>query len=163
MLSSQELGTPPPGTLIHHQAVEILLDNRILDALHRNLQQIRIRRVCEVDVNLSPFRPIEPPKPGREVFGRGVQVIVGGFVVREVVPDGLFGEFLAEKIDLVEEEDDGRSSEPGKGDDGFEEDEGFLHLILALENMSGCRSPTLFRRCGGVGRVLTAVLSSTRH
>lgn len=116
-----------------------------------------------MDVNLSPFRPIEPSKPSREVFARGVEVIVGGFVVWEVIPDGLFGEFLAEEIDLVEEKDDRRSSEPGKGDDGFEEDEGFLHLILALENMSGCRSPTLFRRCGGVRRVLTAVLSSTRH
>ena len=89
------------GTLIHHQAVEVLLDDGILYTLHRNLQKICVRRVGEVDVDLPPFGPIKPPKFGREVFGRGVEVFVGGFIIGEVITDGLFGEFLAEEIDLV--------------------------------------------------------------
>jgi len=67
--------------------------------------------MCSVDL-------VEAPE---EVFCRTVHVF-SARVVREVLYQRRFLQFLPEEIDLVEEEDDRCSHEPSRIHDGIEED-----------------------------------------
>jgi len=105
-----------------HQTVQIPLHNHILHTLHRLIQQISIRRVGEVDVNLFARVADQVPELAAEELGAGVDVAGVGGEVREVGGDGGGSreEFLAEEVHFVEEEDEGGFLEVFAVGDGFE-------------------------------------------
>lgn len=77
------------------------MNDRILYALHRDLQQIGVGGIGEMYVDFSVFGPVETPEPVGEILRRGVVVIIAPGVVREVILDRLVCELLLEKINLV--------------------------------------------------------------
>ncbi len=91
---------------LKYQDVKVALNDRILHALHRDLQQIGVGCIGEVYVDFSVLRSVETPEPVGEVLRRRVIVIVTPGVVREEFLDRLVRELLLEKINLVQEQDD---------------------------------------------------------
>lgn len=115
---------------LEYEDVEVGLDDRVLDTLHRDLQQIRVGCVGEVHVYLSPFGTVEPSEFVGKVLRCRTVVIVGSCVIGEVIFDRLARQLLLEEIDLVEKEDDRRLLEPRETHDRLEQQECFLHLVL---------------------------------
>ena len=75
------------------------------------------------------MRAVDLVEPPQQVFRGTVDVVTTG-VLGKMFPQGGFGEFGSEQVDLVEEEHDGGAHEPTAVDDTVEEDERFHHAIL---------------------------------
>lgn len=84
---------------------------------------------------------VESPE---EIFGGPVDIVASG-IVREIVAQRRPAEFLAEQIDLVEEQNDTRAHEPSRIDDRVEKHQTLHHTVLfersALLHVSMLREP----------------------
>ena len=102
----------------------------ILHALHRELQQVGVCGVCEVNVYFPVLRAVESSEFVCKVLGSGLVVIGRSSIIREVIADGLFGYFFFEEIGFVEEKNNRGALEPSQAHYGLEEKQSFLHLVL---------------------------------
>ena len=93
-----------------NECVEVALDNHVLDRCHCFLQQIRVRRVCVVDVDFLLRLPYEVAELVCKELHTGLDV--GGLpvVVWEYLADWAHAScyLFPEEIDFVEEENQGR-------------------------------------------------------
>jgi hypothetical protein len=112
--------------------MQIPLHNHVLHTLHRLIQQIRVGRIGEVHVGLLARVTDEILELSREEVLGGFDVTFGTVIVREVGTDGrgARGDLFAEEVHFVEEEDEGGFLKVFAIGDGFEEHEGFVHLVL---------------------------------
>ncbi len=74
--------------------------------LHRDLQQVRVGSIGEMDIYLSAFGAIKTSEFVGEVLGCGIVVVSCCGVIREIFRDCLLGKLLLEQVNLVQEEDD---------------------------------------------------------
>lgn len=127
-------------------------------ALHGNLQEIRVCGVSVVHIDLPVRCPIESSKLVRKILCCCVDVLGCTGIVREEFTNRLLGQLRLEQVNLVEEENNGRPFEPWQVEDGFEEHQCLVHLVLrtriSLKTWLDANVGPGFR---------TAVLSSTRH
>ena len=112
--------------------MQVPLHNHVLHALHGFVEQIGVGRVGEVDVGLLARVAHEVLEFAREEFLAGVDVLVAAREVREVFANGRLAahDLLAEKVDLVEEQNERRLLEVLAVGNAFEQHESFLHLVL---------------------------------
>jgi len=115
---------------LQNEIVEVVLNYHVLHALHRNLQQIGVRCVGEMNVDFLVPVAVKITELLGEELGSCGEIFVGTLVVGEVVFHWALLEFLLEQVDLIEKEDNRAMFEPRYVDDGFEEHNCFLHLIL---------------------------------
>ena len=74
---------------------------------------------------------VESSELVQEVFAGSLVIVLGSVVIgKTVVADGALGEFLAEKVHFVKEEDEGGLGEPMRIGNGFPQHQCFVHLIL---------------------------------
>ena len=112
---------------------QVALDNHVLHRAHSDLEQVSVRRVGEVSVDLLLGVPAQRAELVEEVLAGRLVIIFGPVVVGEsVLGDGAVWELLPEEIHLVEEEDHGRFREPVRVGDGLPEHQGLVHLVLQL-------------------------------
>ena len=57
-------------------------------------------------VDLTVFGAVKTFEFGGEILGGGVEIVGSACVIRKVIGDWFFGNFLLEEIGLVEEQDD---------------------------------------------------------
>jgi len=74
-------------------------------------------------------RPIDLVEPPQQILCRAIDVVAAR-VVRKIVDQGRLAQFLAEEIDLVQEQDDACPHEPARVDDRVEQDETLHHAVL---------------------------------
>lgn len=116
---------------LQHELVQIPLNNHILHTLHRNLQQVGVRCVGEVAIDLLVWVAVEGAELVHEVLAGRLPVAWVALEIWEtVLGDWVSADLLLEKIHLVEEENEGRVGEPLRVSDGLPKHERFLHLVL---------------------------------
>lgn len=99
------------GTL-QYEAVQILLDDHVLNGVHGGFEEGGIGSVGVVDVDLPLGDTGDASETVGEVGCSGVIIVLGAVVIGEVFRNGGDGKFFFEKIDLVQEENDWLSLEP---------------------------------------------------
>lgn len=82
--------------------------------------------LLRVQVEVGSVDLVEPPE---EIFGGAVD-IVASRIIREIVAQRRSAEFLAEQIDLVEEQNDTRAHEPSRIDDRVKKHQALHHTVL---------------------------------
>lgn len=75
--------------------------------------------MCAIDL-------VEPPQ---QVFGRTVHIVTTR-IVGEEIAERRTSQFVLEKIDFVEKQDNTRSHEPSRIHDRVKEDQTFHHSVL---------------------------------
>lgn len=83
-----------------------------------------------MNVDLSAGCPVDRAKTVCEVLRGSVRIVVVALVLWEVGGDGGDGKLLVEKVDLVQEQNNGFVLEPFSVDKGFEKHHGLVHLVL---------------------------------
>ena len=114
-----------------------------------------------MNIDLPVIGSIKIAKLLGKVFSSGIEIFAGSCIVRKVVPDRFLRQLSLEEVHLVQKEDYRGVFEPREAHDRLKEKQCFLHLILfrGQELDSDCPNSSSAQ----TGRVLTAVLSSTRH
>ena len=100
--------------------IQVVLNNRVLNTLHRNTEQVRIRRVGEMYVDFPIRCAVETSELLGKVLLCRFYVGLTSMIVGEVVLDRLLRELFSEEIHLVEEQYYRRLAEPWKAQDGLE-------------------------------------------
>jgi hypothetical protein len=98
--------------VLQDEVVQVLLNDHVLHALHRRFQECCVGCVREVNVDFSIGDSVDTAEPISKVLGCRIVVRISAVVVGEMRRDGRYAKFVSEKIDLVEEEDDGLPFEP---------------------------------------------------
>lgn len=112
---------------------QVPLDNHVLHGTHGDLQKIGIGRVCEMPINLLVRIPVQRAELVHEVLAGLLGIVRGTMIISEtVIRYRASGQLLLEKVDLVEEQNQGRFCEPVRVGDRFPEHEGFVHLVLCI-------------------------------
>ena len=125
------------GVYLQDELIQISLNNHILDTLHCNLEQIRVRRIREMSVDFLMWVSVQRTELVHEVFRSGLPVRwVALEVWKTVLGYRVVGHLLFEEVHFVEEEDQGAVGEPLRVGDGFPKHEGFLHLVLGIVSNS---------------------------
>ena len=94
------------GVYLQDELIQIPLNNHILDTLHCNLEQIRIRRIREMSVDFLMWVSVQRTELVHEVFRSGFPVRWVALEVWETVLGyRVVGYLLFEEIHFVEEED----------------------------------------------------------
>lgn len=91
---------------LQYVAVEVVLDDGVLHALHGNLQEICVRSISIVHVDFPIRCSIEPSKLICEILRPCIDILGGSRVIGKEVTNGLLDQLRLEQIDLIEEEDD---------------------------------------------------------
>lgn len=114
--------------------MQVALDNHILYALHGLVQEVRVRRVCEVNVSVLVRVPHKIPELASEKLLTRLNVSFAASVVGEVFSYGRSPRenLLSEQINLVKEEDEGGLFEILAVGDALKKHERFVHLVLML-------------------------------
>lgn len=102
---------------LQNQVVEVDLDDHVLDALHGDLEEVRVGSVGEVDVDFLLAVAVEVAELIGEELASSVEIIVRSLEIGEVVFNRTDFELLLEEVDFVEKEDDRGTLEPGSVDD----------------------------------------------
>lgn len=101
-----------------------------MHTLHGDCEKIGVSSVGKVNIDFPIFGAVESTKLVGKVFCRSVIIVVSAGIVGKVITDGLFRQLFLEKIDFVQEKNDGRPFEPSKTHDGLKQKKCLLHLIL---------------------------------
>jgi hypothetical protein len=165
------------GSALQYESFQVVLENHVLDAGHRLLEEIGVGRVSQVHVDvlhypvstwLASLAGIEAHLSGvsvetlevlLEVLRRMLVVLRVTLVVGKVLLDRRNQDLLLEQIDLVEEQDYGSSDEPLRVADALEQHQSLLHLVLQNRSARVTRVYVNSRHW----KLPTASLSSTRH
>lgn len=110
---------------------EVPLDDHVLYGTHGDLQKIGIGRVCEMPIDLFFRIPVQRAKLVHEVLAGLLSIVWGTMIISEaVVRYRAPRQLLLEKVDLVEEQNQGRLGEPVRVGDRLPEHQGLVHLVL---------------------------------
>lgn len=120
------------GRLSQHQIMQIPLDNHVLHALHRLVQEVRVGCICKMDIGVLVGIPHQISEFARKEVLPCLDIILSSREVREVFLNRCSARLnlLSEEVDLVEEEDEGGLFKVFAVGDALKQHEGFVHLIL---------------------------------